>query len=190
MKPFAVFTAVAAAAMVAGGGQANARATYNFAGVLAAATTATYRGKTIVSFNRNLKPGTILISTRERRLYYVLPGGKAIKYGIGVGRRGFTWRGRKRIARKAVWPSWTPPAEMRERARKKGRSLPLRMEGGPANPLGARALYLGGSLYRIHGTNNAASIGKAVSSGCIRMLNHEVIDLYGRARVGTLVIVE
>lgn len=149
-----------------------------------------YRGKTTVSFKRKLKPGTILIRTRERRLYYVLPGGKAIKYGVGVGRQGFTWRGRKRISRKAEWPGWTPPKAMIERERKKGRNLPAYMPGGPSNPLGARALYLGGSLYRIHGTNQASTIGQAVSSGCIRMRNDEVKDLYNRARIGTLVIVE
>ena len=149
-----------------------------------------YRGKKTVSFRRKLKPGTILIRTGERRLYYVLPGGKAIKYGVGVGRQGFTWRGRKRISRKTEWPSWRPPARMIERERKKGRILPAHMPGGPNNPLGARAMYLGGSLYRIHGTNQASSIGRAMSSGCIRMLNSEVVDLYNRARVGTLVIVE
>ncbi len=131
-----------------------------------------------------------MIKTGERRLYYVLPGGKAIKYGIGVGRRGFTWSGRKRISRKAKWPGWSPPATMIARERKKGRNLPAHVPGGPSNPLGARALYLGGSLYRIHGTNNASTIGRAVSSGCIRMRNDEVKDLYNRVRVGTLVIVE
>ena len=149
-----------------------------------------YSGKTTVKFSRKLKPGTILIKTSERRLYYVLPNGKAIKYGVGVGRRGFAWRGRKRITRKAEWPSWTPPAEMRAREARKGRILPVTMKGGPSNPLGARALYLGGSLYRIHGTNAASTIGGAVSSGCIRMLNSEVKDLYARVRVGTRVIVE
>lgn len=149
-----------------------------------------YNGKTTVKFSRKLSPGTILIKTSERRLYYVLPGGKAIKYGVGVGRRGFSWRGRKRITRKVEWPSWTPPAQMRAREKKKGRILPVRMEGGPRNPLGARAMYLGGSLYRIHGTNAAHTIGGAVSSGCIRMLNSEVKDLYKRVRIGTRVIVE
>lgn len=149
-----------------------------------------YNGKETVSFSRKLKPGTILIKTKERRLYYVLKGGKAIKYGIGVGRQGFTWSGRKTIARKTEWPSWTPPAVMRARAKKKGHTLPARMEGGPRNPLGARAMYLSNSLYRIHGTNNPASIGHAVSSGCIRMLNEEVVELYKKVRVGTRVIVE
>jgi lipoprotein-anchoring transpeptidase ErfK/SrfK len=149
-----------------------------------------YKGKTTVSFSRRLRPGTILIKTNERRLYFVLPGGKAIKYGVGVGRTGFSWRGRKRISRKVEWPSWTPPAQMRAREAKKGHILPVRMEGGPSNPLGARAMYLGGSLYRIHGTNASYTIGGAVSSGCIRMLNSEVKDLYKRVKIGTLVIVE
>ena len=150
-----------------------------------------YRGKKTVSFKRkNLKPGSIYISTRERRLYYVLSGGKAIKYGIGVGRQGFTWRGRKRISRKTEWPDWRPPARMIAREKKKGRNLPAFMPGGPSNPLGARAMYLGGSLYRIHCTNQASTIGQAVSSVCIRMRNDEVKDLYKRVRIGTLVIVE
>ncbi len=149
-----------------------------------------YRGKLTVPFKRDLKPGTILIKTGERRLYYVLPGGKAIKYGVGVGRQGFTWQGRKRISRKAEWPGWTPPAQMIARELKKGRKLPAFMPGGPNNPLGARALYLGGSIYRIHGTNNDGSIGRAVSSGCIRMRNDEVVDLYNRTDIGALVIVE
>lgn len=149
-----------------------------------------YTGKQTVSFKRKLPKGTILIKTGERRLYYVLGGGKAIKYGVGVGRRGFSWRGRKRIVRKAEWPSWTPPASMRARERKRGRILPVTMKGGINNPLGARAMYLGGTLYRIHGTNAAHTIGGAVSSGCIRMLNSEVKDLYARVRIGTRVIVE
>ncbi len=149
-----------------------------------------YRGKTTVNFSRKLKPGTILIKTAERRLYYVLPGGKAIKYGVGVGRPGFTWKGRNRISRKAEWPSWTPPAAMRAREKKKGIILPITMKGGINNPLGARALYLGSTIYRIHGTNAVRTIGGAVSSGCIRMLNSEVKELYSKVRVGTLVIVE
>ena len=149
-----------------------------------------YKGKTTVSYSRKLKPGTIVISTKERRLYYVLGNGKAIKYGVGVGRKGFSWRGRNRITRKVEWPTWTPPAEMRAREAKKGRKLPITMKGGPRNPLGARAMYLGNTLYRIHGTNASYTIGGAVSSGCIRMLNKEVKDLYKRVRVGTLVIVE
>lgn len=149
-----------------------------------------YAGKRIVAFPRPLAPGTIVVSTAERQLYYVLGDGKAIQYGIGVGREGFTWRGRKRISRKAEWPGWTPPPRMIQRERAKGIILPAHMPGGPNNPLGARALYLGGSLFRIHGTNQPHTIGRAVSSGCIRMLNQEVVDLYDRVKVGTLVIVE
>jgi lipoprotein-anchoring transpeptidase ErfK/SrfK len=149
-----------------------------------------YSGKRIVAFSRDLAPGTILIRTGERKLYFVLEGGKAIQYGVGVGREGFTWRGQKRISRKAEWPGWTPPARMIERERANGVILPAYMPGGPNNPLGARALYLGGSLYRIHGTNQPHTIGHAVSSGCIRMLNDEVIDLHNRAKIGALVIVE
>lgn len=131
-------------------------------------------------------PGTIVISTEERRLRLVLPGQKALEYGIGVGREGFSWKGAETITRKAQWPGWTPPAEMRQRRP----DLPRHMEGGIRNPLGARALYLGTSLYRIHGTNEPNTIGNAVSSGCIRMSNPDVIDLYNRASVGALVIVE
>lgn len=196
----AIISLMAAASIFVGVGTAEAnKIKYNFSGSTfsdeprkqtRSVSTSGYRGKQTVSFNRNLKPGTILIRTSERRLYYVLPGGKAIKYGIGVGRQGFTWRGRKRISRKAEWPGWTPPKRMIERERKKGIILPAHMPGGPNNPLGARALYLGGSIYRIHGTNQPQTIGRAVSSGCIRMLNDEVVDLYGRARLGSLVIVE
>lgn len=146
----------------------------------------TYKGKRTVSFNEGYPAGTIIIKTSKRKLYYVLPGGKAIEYGIGVGRYGFTWSGKTKVSRKAKWPGWTPPAEMH--ARQPG--LPKYMPGGPDNPLGARALYLGSSLYRIHGTNQAYTIGHAVSSGCIRMLNSEVIDLYNRTRVGAKVVVK
>ncbi len=150
-----------------------------------------YLGKTIVKFDRPFKPGTIYVNTAEKALYYVLPGGKAIKYGVGVGREGFTWKGRHRITMKKEWPEWRPPEEMKIREWKKyGRRLPDVMKGGPQNPLGARALYIGNTLYRIHGTNNPRSIGKNVSSGCIRMLNEEVIDLYDRVKIGAPVIVE
>lgn len=145
-----------------------------------------YKGKKIVSYKRSHRPGTIIISTRKRTLHYVLPGGKAIQYGIGVGRQGFQWRGRMRVSRKAEWPGWTPPAAMRRRQP----GLPKHMPGGINNPLGARALYLGSSIYRIHGTNAPQTIGRAVSSGCIRMVNNEVIDLYNRARIGAPVIVQ
>jgi lipoprotein-anchoring transpeptidase ErfK/SrfK len=153
-----------------------------------------YGGKQIVSYSTNEAPGTIIINTSERRLYYVLGDGQAIKYGVGVGRQGFEWSGVAKIGAKREWPAWHPPQEMIERELiQYGRQLPSRMEGGPGNPLGARALYLyeGGrdTLYRIHGTNEPRSIGLATSSGCIRMLNEEVIDLYDRVGMGAKVIV-
>lgn len=140
--------------------------------------------RSVVAFS-GYDPGTIVISTKERRLYLVLNDGTALKYGIGVGKQGFSWKGTQTISRKAEWPSWTPPKEMIARRPE----LPDRMEGGLNNPLGARALYLGSTLYRIHGTNEPNSIGKAVSSGCIRMANPDVMDLYGRVGVGTKVVV-
>lgn len=130
-------------------------------------------------------PKTIVIDTTERRLYYVYEKGRAIKYGVGVGREGFQWAGTHRITRKAEWPGWTPPPEMLKRQP----DLPRFMEGGPNNPLGARALYIGSTLYRIHGSNEPWTIGRAVSSGCIRMTNEDVIDLYERVAVGTRVVV-
>jgi len=138
-----------------------------------------------VAFEGRYAPGTIVISTAERRLYYVLGQGQAIRYGVGVGRPGFTWGGTKRVTMKREWPDWRPPAQMLRRRP----DLPRYMPGGPDNPLGARALYLGGSLYRIHGSNEPETIGQAVSSGCIRMLNDDVVDLYNRVRVGTRVVV-
>ena len=141
--------------------------------------------KQIVSYESKYKPGTIVVETSERRLYFVLADGKAIKYGIGVGRDGFTWSGQHRVTRTAEWPGWTPPAAMRKRVP----DLPAYMPGGPNNPLGARALYIGSTLYRIHGTSEPWTIGQAVSSGCIRMTNDDVIDLYERVRVGALVVV-
>jgi lipoprotein-anchoring transpeptidase ErfK/SrfK len=126
-----------------------------------------------------------VISTAERRLYYVLGNGSAVRYGVGVGRPGFEWAGTKTITRKAEWPDWTPPPQMLKRRP----DLPRHMKGGIANPLGARAMYLGGSLYRIHGSNEPDTIGQAVSSGCIRMTNADVVDLYSRVRVGTRVVV-
>lgn len=143
-----------------------------------------YRRKE-VDYSSGEKPGTIIIETRKRYLYLVLNDGKALRYGIGVGRSGFTWKGAERISRKAEWPAWRPPAEMIERQP----DLPEFMEGGPNNPLGARALYLGATEYRIHGTAQPWTIGQAVSSGCIRLTNDDVIDLYGRAKVGAKVIV-
>ena len=153
-----------------------------------------YRSKEIVPYQTSERPGTIIINTSERRLYYVLGDGQAIRYGVGVGRQGFQWSGVAKIGAKREWPAWHPPAEMIERELVQyGRQLPSRMEGGPGNPLGARALYLyqgsKDTLYRIHGTNDPRSIGQATSSGCIRMLNEEVIDLYNRVNMGAKVIV-
>lgn len=144
----------------------------------------------VVPFNAKSVPGTIIVRTDERRLYFVQSDGTAKRYGIGVGREGFAWKGTQRISRKAEWPSWTPPEEMRAREAAKGRILPDRMEGSPDNPLGARALYLGNTAYRIHGTNEPWTIGGAVSSGCIRLANEDIIDLYAKAKVGGIVIVE
>jgi lipoprotein-anchoring transpeptidase ErfK/SrfK len=139
----------------------------------------------LVNFSGRYSPGTIVISTTERRLYLVLPNGQALKYGIGVGREGFGWHGTHRITAKKEWPSWTPPAEMLARRP----DLPRFLAGGIENPLGARALYLGSTLYRIHGSNEPETIGHAVSSGCIRMTNEDVTDLYNRVSVGTTVVV-
>jgi len=139
----------------------------------------------IVSYQTNQRPGTIVINSAERRLYFVMPDGKAVRYGVGVGRPGFDWAGSQTITRKAERPSWTPPSQMLKRRP----DLPRHMTGGPDNPLGARAMYLGSTLYRIHGSNEPETIGQAVSSGCIRMLNEDVIDLYERAKVGTRVVV-
>lgn len=143
-----------------------------------------------ISFKSNLTPGSILVKTRTRRLYYILPGDEAIEYKVGVGREGFTWSGTNTVSRKAVWPEWRPPVEMIRREAGRGHKLPAYMEGGRGNPLGARAIYIGGTQYRIHGTTQPWSIGKAVSSGCIRMMNAEVIDLYSRVKVGATVVVE
>ena len=133
--------------------------------------------------------GTIVIDTSERRLYHILENGKAMKYGVGVGKDGFQWAGKHRVTRKAEWPSWTPPAQMRARERRKGRILPTYMEGGPNNPMGARALYIGSTLYRIHGTTEPWTIGSAVSSGCIRMANEDIIHLYKNVNVGARIVV-
>jgi lipoprotein-anchoring transpeptidase ErfK/SrfK len=139
-----------------------------------------------VAYPVSHKPGTIVISTRERRLYLMVAPGQAIRYGVGVGREGFQWGGVKTVSAKKEWPSWTPPPQMLRRRP----DLPRFMPGGPTNPLGARAMYLGSSLYRIHGSNEPETIGTAVSSGCIRMTNDDVVDLYNRVRVGTKVIVQ
>jgi lipoprotein-anchoring transpeptidase ErfK/SrfK len=139
-----------------------------------------------VSFASQYAPGTIFISTAERRLYLVLGNGQALRYGIGVGRDGFRWGGIHRISAKKEWPSWTPPSQMLARRP----DLPRHMSGGIDNPLGARAMYLGSTLYRIHGSNEPETIGQAVSSGCFRMTNDDVTDLYSRVAVGTTVVVK
>ncbi len=144
----------------------------------------------MVAYDGNQKPGTIIINANERHLYLVMSNGQARRYGVGVGKEGHAWKGTEKVTRKAEWPGWTPPAEMIKRVREKeGRILPAHMVGGPENPLGARALYLGSTLYRIHGTNQPWTIGKAVSSGCIRMRNEDVTDLYEQVKVGAKVIV-
>lgn len=142
-----------------------------------------------VDYSSGHAAGTIVIDTAQKFLYLVEGNGKAQRYGVGVGKQGFGWKGSETVSRKAEWPSWHPPQEMIARERKKGNILPARMEGGLANPLGARALYLGSTLYRIHGTNAPSTIGKAVSSGCIRMRNQDVEALYERVKVGAKVIV-
>jgi lipoprotein-anchoring transpeptidase ErfK/SrfK len=141
--------------------------------------------KQLVEYHGKEAPGTIVIDTSSKFLYLVQGGGQALRYGVGVGKDGFLWHGVKTITAKREWPDWTPPAEMLQRRP----DLPRHMAGGPDNPLGARAMYLGSSLYRIHGSNEPWTIGTNVSSGCIRMRNQDVIDLYGRVRVGARVVV-
>jgi lipoprotein-anchoring transpeptidase ErfK/SrfK len=142
--------------------------------------------RTTVNFSSGYAPGTVIVNTAERRLYLVLPNGQALRYGIGVGRDGFRWSGTHRISAKKEWPSWTPPSQMLARRP----DLPRHMSGGIDNPLGARAMYLGSTLYRIHGSNEPETIGQAVSSGCFRMTNDDVTDLYNRVSVGTTVVVK
>lgn len=139
----------------------------------------------VVAYPTREAPGTVIIDTPHTYLYLVLGGGQAMRYGIGVGRDGFTWSGTQTITKKAEWPDWTPPPEMIARQP----YLPRHMAGGPGNPLGARAMYLGGTVYRIHGTNAPETIGTHVSSGCLRLTNDDVVDLYSRVNVGTRVIV-
>ncbi len=141
--------------------------------------------RAMVSYRTTEAPGTIIVHTSERFLYVIQPGGRALRYGIGVGREGFQWQGLQKISRKQEWPDWTPPPEMIARQP----YLPRFMAGGPGNPMGARALYLGGTVYRIHGTNQPQTIGSAVSSGCFRLVNNDVIDLYERVPIGTKVII-
>jgi lipoprotein-anchoring transpeptidase ErfK/SrfK len=153
---------------------------YNFFGF--GGTDAT---RTKVSYTGREAPGTIVVNTAERKLYLVQDGGNALRYSIGVGRVGFQWKGTHKVSAKKEWPGWTPPPEMRARVR----GLPVHMAGGEDNPLGARAMYLGSTLYRIHGSNDPDSIGQAESSGCFRMTNDDVKDLYERVAIGTTVIV-
>ena len=162
------------------GGGAPRSKNYNLFGFGGTDTT-----KTRVNYSGKEGPGTIVINTAERKLYLVEGDGSALQYGVGVGRVGFTWKGIHKITAKKEWPAWTPPPEMRARVR----GLPVHMAGGVENPLGARAMYLGSTLYRIHGSNEPETIGQAVSSGCFRMTNDDVQDLYGRVAVGTTVIV-
>ncbi|HVX56513.1 MAG TPA: L,D-transpeptidase [Candidatus Saccharimonadales bacterium] len=142
--------------------------------------------RALVTYPTRYKPGTVVINTPERRLYLVLGNGQALRYGIGVGRVGFTWNGVLHVSAKREWPDWTPPPQMIKRRP----DLPRHMAGGPDNPLGARALYLGSTLYRIHGSNEPETLGQAVSSGCFRLTNADVIDLYPRVAVGATVIVQ
>jgi len=141
--------------------------------------------RAVIAFDTREAPGTVIIDTGNTALYYVLGQGRAVRYGVGVGREGFTWSGVQTISRKAEWPDWHPPAEMIARQP----YLPRFMAGGPGNPLGARAMYLGSSAYRIHGTNDPSTIGRFVSSGCIRLTNEDVADLFSRVDVGTRVVV-
>ena len=141
--------------------------------------------KTVVFYRTNETPGTIIVQTSERYLYVIQPGGRALRYGIGVGRDGFQWQGLVKITQKKEWPDWTPPEEMIERQP----YLPRWMAGGPGNPLGARAMYLGTTVYRIHGTNQPQTIGTSISSGCFRLTNPDVSDLYERIPVGTKVVI-
>ena len=153
------------------------------------ATPESLRSQTI-AYQSQLPTGSIVVKTGSRRLYYILPDGKAIAYHVGVGREGFTWSGTNAVSRKAEWPDWHPPREMIDREARRGHNIPDFMPGGPGNPLGARAIYIGDTQFRIHGTTQPWSIGQAVSSGCIRMMNEEVIDLYNRVQIGATVVVE
>jgi lipoprotein-anchoring transpeptidase ErfK/SrfK len=150
-----------------------------------AAETPAHFKRQVVNYASSEAPGTVIVDTPNTYLYLVLGNGKALRYGIGVGRDGFTWTGVKHVEKKAEWPDWTPPADMLARQP----YLPRFMAGGPGNPLGARAMYLGGTVYRIHGTNAPETIGQHVSSGCIRLTNEDVTDLYNRIQVGAKVIV-
>jgi lipoprotein-anchoring transpeptidase ErfK/SrfK len=182
---------VAATALVAGAGHAKAQGFFDSRDIMGGGPNFFGGGgagpipRTTVNYPSNYAPGTIIINTAERRLYLIEPGGIALRYGIGVGRDGFRWSGVHRVSAKREWPGWTPPVQMRQRRP----DLPGHMAGGIENPLGARALYLGSTLYRIHGSNEPETIGQAVSSGCFRMTNEDVIDLYSRVHVGATVVV-
>jgi lipoprotein-anchoring transpeptidase ErfK/SrfK len=196
-KAFAVAAAILVAGLFAPPAKANVLEDFfqqfsNPDGYQGAGTPWQFRRQT-VGFRTNEKPGTIIIDTRSKFLFYVLGNNRAIRYGVGVGREGFGWKGTVRVGRKAEWPSWTPPKEMIARERRRGRIIPSHMRGGVNNPLGARAIYLynGGrdTLFRIHGTTEPWTIGTNVSSGCIRLVNADVIHLYQRVKVGAKVIV-
>lgn len=156
-----------------------------FAGAAAKADAPDFKRGQIVNFTAQHEPGSIVIVTKDRALYYILGDGKAVKYKVATAKRGFEWRGTNAVSAKVKWPDWRPPAQMRKRRP----DLPVFMAGGPENPLGARAIYLGSTIYRIHGTNEPASIGKAASSGCIRMLNADVSELFRHVKMGAKVTV-
>jgi lipoprotein-anchoring transpeptidase ErfK/SrfK len=182
---------VAAAALFAGGGHARAQGFFDSRDIMGGGpnffgTGASPIPRETVMYPSNYAPGTVVVNTAERRLYLVLSDGQALRYGIGVGRDGFRWGGVHRVSAKKEWPSWTPPSQMLARRP----DLPRHMQGGIDNPLGARALYLGSTLYRIHGSNEPETIGQAVSSGCFRMTNDDVTDLYNRVPVGATVVVQ
>ncbi|HXY57907.1 MAG TPA: L,D-transpeptidase [Methylocystis sp.] len=181
--------AIGAASLLAGAAAARdmdpLSALFNPAPVEEGRPQASAIARELIAYSGPYGAGTIVVSTAERRLYYVLGGGQAIRYGVGVGRPGFEWSGSRYITSKREWPDWTPPAQMLRRRP----DLPRHMAGGLSNPLGARAMYISGTLYRIHGSNEPETIGQAVSSGCIRMTNDDVTDLYSRVHVGTRVVV-
>jgi lipoprotein-anchoring transpeptidase ErfK/SrfK len=182
---------MAAVTMLANADHARAQAYYDTRQIMGFGTNFGFGGsspipRATVGFESRYAPGTIVVDTAERRLYLVLPNGQALRYGIGVGRDGFRWGGVHRISAKKEWPSWTPPSQMLARRP----DLPRHMAGGIENPLGARAIYLGSTLYRIHGSNEPETIGQAVSSGCFRMTNEDVTDLYDRVSVGATVVVK
>lgn len=145
--------------------------------------------RTPVFYRSNYPAGTIIVDNSERYLYLLVGQGRALRYGVAVGREGFEWEGSMKVRKKVEWPDWRPPKDMIARAKAEGKTLPTVVKGGPGNPLGARALYLGFSEYRIHGTNAPKSIGKYASSGCIRMLNEHIIDVYNKTPIGTRVVV-